>query len=209
MRAKVERVAKWGGLVAALAAVYGIARAFIPDALGAALSSPPSPPPYVVCNASCDAARIRIGQAYVVVKPSATARASTITPADDPHLVLTSVPAGTYLVRAVLITSNATASSGGFRMALSPVGVPMTATSCAANQLFTASANALGSPGSGGGQVPAATYTAANIGVAVECEGLYVNASSASVAVSWAQAVSSAVNSQLEANSALILVRLK
>ena len=133
------RIGRFLGYLVGLAGLAAIASAYIPDVFGAALSSPTAAP-LVVCNTTCSGAGIQPRQTYTVVKPSQTSRTSTTTVTDDPHLSITSLPAGVYAIEATIKTSNYTASGAGFRMLLAGGADP----SCTASNTQSASYTPLG-----------------------------------------------------------------
>lgn len=205
MRGKVERVAKWGGLVAALAAVYGIARAFIPDALGATVSSaPPVPAVAAQCTTACSGAGLRVGQSIVVYKSASTARTSTVVTAVDPDLQVTSLPAGTYEVRLYAYVWNTTTNTQGFKFTFSSGGMT------SARGVCVAATGAAG--GLTGGLVDGSVATnlaglTVDSDLGMQCDLAGILGTPFTVAIYWSQSSSSA-NSTILRSGHMIVTRI-
>jgi hypothetical protein len=69
------------------------------------------------CTTACSAANLIVGQSAIIVKTTATSRASTTTLAMDPDLQFTAIAAGTYAVQASITF---TAGAGGFKYEIMP-----------------------------------------------------------------------------------------
>jgi hypothetical protein len=135
-----------------------------------------------------------IGQDRYVLKPSDTARTSTATVADDPHLTATVAANGVYYVRFVLFATSAdtantdfktawaaTATSTGLRLAHGP-------TDTAAG--FTSRTQTQGRF-SGHGLTTTVNYQADTLAIAVIEEAIVtVGATGGSITLQWSQTVS-------------------
>lgn len=131
-----------------------------------------------------------VGQVRQVAKAALTNRASNVTPADDPDLVLSVVANAVYEVRALLVWTN---GGGGFRMCWNaPAASSMTWTD-----------------GGGSGLVLPATNSTFTASTGTESVGrIATGANAGNLALQWAQSTSNAGNTALQAGSFLNLRRV-
>lgn len=150
-----------------------------------------------------------IGQTQAAYKTSTTARASTITSTDDPHLTFPVVAGYTYAIDGFLIYNgdvgadlklgfSSPASSTG---TWSPFGMDVAGTTLQGTPRWGAAATISGSTITVG-----AIGTGTNLGC--RPSGTFTAAANGTLALSWSQVVSSATATSILANSHLRLLRI-
>lgn len=152
------------------------------------------------CLTTCSIAAMRVGDTTVAFATSGTARASTITLADDVDLLLTSAPTGWYEVTAA---GQFSAGAGGARYAMRGGGnfiLGTVAMNCAA-VMSNASSNS-------GGDTPA--HTCATSPTAFLYQGEYqVSGGAPSLGLQWAQNTSDVSNTVIQTYSYFKVVRIR
>lgn len=151
--------------------------------------------------------------AFHAHKTGSTSRNTTTTPTDDPDLILTSVPAGTYLFFAYVKT-NASAGSGGgirFRLAVT-AGAIDPDTGNFYLDYGSSSSTATSGLGFASSQPPSTTITNPEPSTTTTrnmwWSGVVEISQSANVSMQWAQNSSVAVNTTLFAKSSLTLLKV-
>ena len=174
---------------------------------GAALAAV-SPP--VVCTATCSAAAIGVGQTYIIFKPSATSRNSTVTLTNDPDLIFTSVPVGRYEIGFALSIDDTASTTPGFQVGTvctgTCVNTPVIGYQCISNQPS-------GLCGPAGGynwpQAPALAVASGQTIFSMLMLPQEINVTvTGSLGISWAQNTSSASATIMNANTWLKLTRI-
>lgn len=154
-----------------------------------------------VSQSAPSGAGMLIGDTIIVSKSADTARASTITPTSDPHLQITSLPAGHYKI-AVRLSFTATVGTGGYRWqfnAPSVVALGTAIVTCntafSALEIVSAADNVC--TGASGGR---AHYMVHGASVKAQATG--------TIAIAWAQNASNVTATNLLADSWLEVTRI-
>jgi hypothetical protein len=164
-----------------------------------------------VCTTSCSAAAIGVGQTFIILKPADTSRASTVTLTNDPDLIFTSVPIGTYQVQFTIQLQSANAGTGWAvgTVCTSCTNSPSLGVQC----VWSLSGGNVCGPGGGFAipQAPAMSLTTLTGGVdnSVTTIPAIVKVTGAStLGLSWAQGASNAGATVMRAQSWYQLIRL-
>lgn len=154
----------------------------------------------ITCATACNASSLKVGQTAIISKTAPTTRTSNATPALDPDLQFTGVPAGDYQVTAYLFWSAAT--GGGFQF-----GITNTAALTNGSGSNAQSGTYNGYIGTCTPSTSVQTFSIVTSGVTVTCTTTstgfsQVNASmsastSGTVGVNWAQNTSNASGTTL------------
>lgn len=154
------------------------------------------------------AAFLKPGQSVFVAKAADTARNTTVTLADDPDLVITGLPAGTYYFKTFLRHNQTTTTTQLFKFQLHFTGTTPTVNTCAnqivapggAGTVFTDQScyeNPIVNNGTGTG---VSDYSMR--------EGVLIHPNTGALSIQWAQSVSNANSTTLKAGSYLYLQRI-
>ena len=167
----------------------------------------------ITCTTACNVSAIAVGQSAYIVKGSNTSRNTTITPALDPDLQFTSVPAGHYTVQAHVAFN---AGAGGI------LSGPFTSAT------FTTNNQSVGfGIGYAGNPTCISSPTLSNISVqgshsgSIDCSGSNANGftnwtsmdflptGSGTFGFDWSQSSSNGANTTVNSGSFIVLTRLQ
>lgn len=161
-----------------------------------------------VANGLSMASGVVSGNVYAVYKTAQTARTTTITQADDTHLIVASLPAGTYTIDCVLFFSDGSAAGAGgvqygFRRAGSSTGNEFRTLMGYVNAANLALPNTLLTS-----VTQHAAWSSATNSDYVKIGGCFSTSTAGDFAVQWSQKVSTAGNLVLQDRSYMVLTKI-
>lgn len=151
---------------------------------------------------------------HFVSKPSDTSRSAATVIQDDPHLVLSGLAAGTYMIQSYIWTRCSASSGGGIRIIWQLTNGSFTSGSLVSAYSATGSAFATaaieGAVGTGGSSLLTSTRPNNTSLIIINFSGLVtINTSTAAtLRFGWAQNTSNAVATIVATNSNLAAVRV-
>lgn len=160
------------------------------------------------CTTACSLSGMTVGMTASIAKGTTTNRASTTSTALDPDLQFTNVPLGTYLVTGAI---SETSGAGGLISTPVAVGTALlnvTSEESGVQVCGSTTIPTTGAVGNGNSFVTGFNCPAANAAIMASFTGNLVVTTAGSLGFSWAQNVSNAANTTINAGSVITLRRV-